>query len=168
MPSNEADRPVYYWDACVLLAYIGDEAGRAATIDEALRRARAGDIVILTSVVTITEVAFAADEKAAGELDPAIEALIGELWKPASPIKLVEFYPQLAADARDLMRGALPRNHRLSPVDAIHLATARRHHVAEFHTYDEGLQKYATHVGLAIVEPTNPQEPLFEEGDGRP
>jgi predicted nucleic acid-binding protein len=163
MPSKTGDRPVCYWDSCVPLAYIADEDGRAATIEEMLRRARAGDVVIVTSVVTIAEVAYAADEKAERQLDPAVEDRIEELWKPASPIKLVEFYRQIGTEARDLMRAALVRKQRLTPVDAIHLATARRLQVAEFHTYDEPLRAHAPFVGLTMIEPTNPQAPLFDE-----
>lgn len=161
MPNSEPDPEVHYWDSCIPLAYITGEPERVATIEEALRRARAREIVIVTSVFTITEVAFAAEEKANGQLDPAIEERIGELWKPASPIKIVEFHQLLASAARDLMRAAIARNHALQPADAIHLATAQNQKAAEFHTYDERLQKHSPWVGFPIVEPTNPQEPLF-------
>lgn len=162
MPSSEPAPDVYYWDACVPLAYIAGEADRVPVVEESLRRARSGAIVIVTSVVAVTEVAFAAAEKADGELDPEVERRIDELWKPASPIRLVEFHRLLATDARDLMRSALARGHALSPADAIHLATALNQHATALHTYDEGLYKHAPYIGLSIGEPTNPQEPLFD------
>ena len=60
-----------YWDACVPLAYINAIQDRVAVIDELLRRARAGEFELLTSVLSRVEVACAASEKEQGELDPA-------------------------------------------------------------------------------------------------
>jgi hypothetical protein len=52
-----------YWDACVPMSYINATPGRVHIIDELLKQARAGDFVIITSVLSRVEVAFAASEK---------------------------------------------------------------------------------------------------------
>ena len=41
----------------------------------------------------------------------------------------------------------------LKPMDAIHLATAKVHGAFEFHTYDDGLDKYVPDIGFKISPP---------------
>lgn len=156
-----AEGRLVYWDADVLLSYIDGDAERLPTIDELLRRARAGNIELVTSVLSQAEVAFASEEKEAGQLDPAIEANIDELWKPASPITLVEVHPAIVRSARDLIRSAVAAGRSgLKPADAIHLATAERMGAVEFHTYDTGLTKHSAGVGFTIREPLVAQSQL--------
>ena len=59
MPA-EAARRLYYADANVLLAYVGNEPGRADIVEALLDEARRGVIEIITSVLSIAEVAFGA------------------------------------------------------------------------------------------------------------
>src|SRR4051812_27715859 len=93
-----------YWDACVALSYINAVPGRLVIIEELLRQARAGEFELLTSVLSRVEVAFAATEKQGGSLDSAVETKIDDLWRPGSPIKMVEFYDLIGQSARQLMR----------------------------------------------------------------
>ncbi len=158
MPGDRPKRS--YWDACVFLAWINGEPDRSAVVDELLRSARAGDLEIITSVISVTEVAFAAAEKQSGALSPATLAAIDSLWEPPSPIKLVEVHRLIATDARDLMRRAAPDALALKAPDAIHLSTARRTECDEFLTYDPKLQKYAGMTGFPVTEPTAAQMPL--------
>lgn len=149
-----------YWDACVFLAWINGEPGRATVVDSLLRSARAGDLEIVTSVISITEVALAANEKKSGALSPASLAAIDALWEPPSPIKLVEVHRLIATDARNLMRQATPDGLALKPPDAIHLSTAPRGSCNEFLTYDPKLHKYADMIRLPVREPVSDQLPL--------
>jgi predicted nucleic acid-binding protein len=154
------DRPMRsYWDACVFLAWINNEPGRASVVDALLRSTRAGDREVVTSVLTITEVAFAAAEKQ-GALSPAELAKIDNLWEPPSPIKLVEVHRLIAHDARQLMRQGAPDGLALKPPDAIHLVTAKRAACEEFLTYDPKLIKYAGMIGLPVREPVSDELPL--------
>ena len=102
--------------------------------------------------VSIVEVSFAAQEKSQQALDQAVEDRISQLWEPGSPVRLVEFHELVATEARALMRQALPEGWSLKPMDAIHLATARRIETDAFHTYEPALQKYSTIVGSPIEE----------------
>ena len=52
--------PRVYIDACVLLAYVGNEEGRADTVQSILDDARNSRIELLTSALSITEVAYVA------------------------------------------------------------------------------------------------------------
>ena len=167
MPS---DPPVIYWDACVPLSYINGRADRLPQI-EALMQQSGKDCHIITSVLSVTEVAFAKLEQDAKILDPAVEEKISKLWQGGSPIQLVEFYEVIAIKAQRLMRAAILKGWNLKPGDAIHLATADHikksgKNVTEFHTYDEGLDKYQELVEkrFKIIRPTA-QQPVMVFGE---
>lgn len=88
---------------------------------------------------------------------------IENLWR--GPATLVEFYSLIAQDARTLMRKALEQGNptevwKLKPMDAIHLASARRIEADEFHTYDSKLFKFESMTGLRICEPAAMQRQL--------
>lgn len=141
-----------YWDADVFLSYVNGIPDRMPDIDAFLDLS-GKDLQILTSVVTMVEVALGKAEQDQRTLDPAVEAKIDQLWQANSPIKLVEFHPRIAAGAKDPMRDALTRGWSLKPLDAIHLSTARQRGVTEFHAYDSDLVKYAGVVGFPIGPP---------------
>ncbi len=153
--------PRVYWDCNVFVSYIEEIAGRFVDIDAVLREAEKGDIELLTSVATITEVAFAAWERLPNGPDAETEQKINSLWVPPSPVKLVEFHQLIAEEARDLIRQALPRGWGLKPYDAIHLSTARRMNVDRLDTYDEPLEKYAGLVNYKIARPPSAPPDLF-------
>jgi predicted nucleic acid-binding protein len=157
MPGNI---PRSYWDSCVFLAWINNEPGRAGIVDSLLRSARAGDFEIITSVISVTEVALAAEEKRSGTLSQAMLIKIERLWEPPSPVKLVEVSRLIAAEARDLMRQTAPDGLSLKPPDAIHLSTAPRVACDEFLTYDPKLQKCAGLIGVSVKEPVSAALPL--------
>ena len=123
--------PIVYWDANVLLSYINGDADRLPDIDA--RLAKGGvEFQIVTSALSIVEVAFGKLEQDGRTLDEETERKINALWEPPSPIQLAEFYPLLAHEARALIRQAIPRGWSLKPADVMHLATARRVGAAPF------------------------------------
>ena len=136
-----SDLKTVYWDACVPLSYINGTQNRIPHIEGLLKQS-GKDLRIITSVFTVTEVAFAKAEQDAKVLDATVEAKISMLWQVGAPIQLVEFYEVIAAKARELMRAAIPHGWSLKPNDAIHLATADHLKVSEMHSYDEKLYKY--------------------------
>jgi predicted nucleic acid-binding protein len=155
-----------YWDANVPLSYINGVSGRVHIIDELLRQARAGDIEVVTSILSKVEVAFAATEKADGQLDPAVEEAIDNFWRPGSPVKFVEFYELIADGARALVRQGIAQGWgALKPADAIHLATAQQLQVECFHTYDQRLLTWNGSAGFPIVEPETAQG-LLDTSEG--
>ena len=62
-----------YFDANVFLAFVSDEPDRAATVEELLRQAKAKSVAVLTSTVSIAEVAYGGEEKLQQVLDVAVE-----------------------------------------------------------------------------------------------
>jgi len=151
-----SDLPLVYWDACVPLAYINGEANRLPHI-QGLLQDSGKNIQIVTSILSITEVAFAKVEQDGKSPDADTEAKINKLWEIGSPIETVEFYELIAEDAKKLMRAGLPHGFSLKPADAIHLATADRLQVTEFHTYDDvKLSNFSqfTKTKFPIIQPT--------------
>ena len=98
-----ADPERVYLDACVLLAYIGNEDGRADVVQALLYEAQRGEIDVITSVISIAEVAFGAEERDSG-ITTEGEQAIDELWTPSSPITLVDVSETLAHAARAIIR----------------------------------------------------------------
>jgi predicted nucleic acid-binding protein len=122
-----------------------------------LEAAQRGTLDIVTSTVTIVEVARGAQEQA-GQLDADSVARIDALWAPPSPIKLVEFHRVIAAGARDLIRDGISRGWSLKPMDAIHLATAANIGASEVLTYDTALEKYADLISVPIARSSRPRQ----------
>jgi predicted nucleic acid-binding protein len=149
-----------YWDACVFLSYVDEDPGRVQDIQTLLDEARRGEIEIVTSTASIVEVAFGAAERSQSALSEETEAKINRLWEPASPVNMVEFHTLIAEAAQKLMRSGVPEGWSLKPMDAVHLATARRMRVDAFHTYDDRLKKWAAKVGYLIGEP-DPTSPTL-------
>lgn len=81
-----------YLDANVMLAYIDGDQDRLPDISELFHRGERGEVQLITSALSMVEVAFAESEKLAQELDPEKERDIDRLWDPASPIGITEYH----------------------------------------------------------------------------
>lgn len=151
-----------YWDACVFLDYIEAHPEWTPTLDALVDRALAAEIVIVTSTISITEVAFGKAERTGRTLDPAIEAKMESLWNDPAVIVLVEFDQLIARAARSLVRSAIDTGRKtLKPMDAIHLASAQRARVSAFHTTDDVLKNNWQDLGFPVHDPIAPQPKLF-------
>jgi predicted nucleic acid-binding protein len=154
-----SDKPILYWDACVPLSYINGHTDRLPDIEGLMQRS-GKDFQIITSILSITEVAFANVEQGQKKLDPEQEEKISKLWRFGSPIQLVELFQLITEKARTLMRTAITKGWSLKPADAIHLATADHYQVTQFHTYDPALAKYkeitVTHFSIGAPEAKQP------------
>lgn len=159
MPSRS---DAVYWDASVFLSYINGEQERLPTIDALLEECRNGEFTIVTSTLSVTEVAFAEMEKAQRALDSNVEQAIDALFSDREVVVLIEFHEMIAREARRLMRRALTLGRSLKPPDAIHLASAVQHGARVVHTYDDGMRSYADLAGLAIELPATTSPRLLD------
>ena len=126
-----------YWDSCVFLHYIEGTPKWMPILDALLEEAsETKGLIIVTSTISITEVAFASAEKVGKALDDEVEAAIDALWNDRSAVTLVEYSEVIARGARSLLRQALQHGRALKPMDAIHLATAINRKVDDVHTTD--------------------------------
>lgn len=162
MPGN---RPSLYWDADVMLSYADEnQAARWPVLDAILLQSAnlRGSHQIVTSVLSITEVAYVVSELTGG-LDPNIDAKLDGFWQPDGAIQVCELHPAIARRARDLIRFAVQQHiKRLRPADAIHLATAMAMGVSEFHTYNlTDFTPYVPLVTFPFSEPHAAQPTLF-------
>lgn len=150
MPSSPA--LVYYWDACVFLSYLEGHPDRAPHIQSLLTSAEAREIRILTSTLSVVEVAFGAREKLKRELSREEEDRIDALWR--GPVELVDFHYLVALEARELMRRSLVLEcPTLKAADAVHLASAKRMGATRVHTYDGPMKETGRALGVEVGPP---------------
>jgi predicted nucleic acid-binding protein len=165
MPRNPS---FFYWDSCVFLSYINGIEDRLQQIEDVWAEIAEDDEKrIVTSAISVAEVAYLITEKEQGRLDPNVETSINAMWYNPS-VSLVEVSPPISFLARKLMRDVVPNGWVLKPHDAIHLATAMWVHqnvgpVMEFHTYDDPLHKYEPMIEIQICEPHVLQPKLIRE-----
>jgi predicted nucleic acid-binding protein len=159
---------IFYWDACVYLAWLKNEEAiygkdRMDAIQKILKDNFEKNAVIITSTLTIVEVLSA-------DLTSDQEELFHRSFRPSDHIRY-DLDPPIALKARDFRRRCLdhPSGRKLATPDAIHLATAVICAADEFLTFDKGGsdKKYLGLLGLSkdervdelvISEPTLPPE----------
>lgn len=157
MPSDRAE----YVDANVLLAYVSNEADRADVVEQVLSEAAEGKRSLMTSTLSIVEVAYAVDEL--GNLSESSEQAIDQLWAPSSPIQLIEPSVAVMRRARALLREARRAGRALKPADAIHLASAvTSAGVGSILTYESANTRtqWAELTGVKVEEPDVAQRRL--------
>lgn len=155
MPSNPSR---IYWDSCVFLSYLDAIPERMPTLDALLYRAQTdSQLEIVTSTVSVVEVAFATDERGKDQLRAEELEKIEAFWADSSAFRLAEFHRLIATDARGLIRAAVAQGLSLKPMDAVHLATAQRLGVQDFHTYDERLFRFDRLFNFPIRHPFTEQ-----------
>lgn len=142
-----------YWDACCFISYLNGDVDRVPVLEALLEQAEREELLIVTSMVSLTEVAFTAAERSGSELSEADEDAIDALLGNRATVVLVEFSERIAREARALMRNAVARGWSLKPMDAIHLASALFADAREFHTYDD-LSRFEDLVEYSIGEPS--------------
>jgi len=146
-----------YWDSCVWIALICGEQDRAARCESLIALARAGDVQIWTSSLTLAEVykhRVGPDGSALpGERDGDFEAFLEQEF-----VVEVQVDHEIGVRARQLLRQHTPPLRR--PADAIHLASALVNNLDELHTFDgnnllplNGTVRRADGVVLVIREP---------------
>jgi predicted nucleic acid-binding protein len=129
-----AKTPIYYWDTCLFLAWIKDEdrpSGEMAGVREVIANVKKRDAIIVTSVITATEVLQS-------YLPAGVETLFTGLMKRVEQKSVDIKIAKLAHDLRDYytIRKSNFGDKTLSTPDALHLATAIMYRASEFHTFD--------------------------------
>lgn len=161
-----------YWDACNWLGLVNRGEGRFPVLRYHIEQAERGEIEIWTSTFTLAE-AFKRRCENKDEVLPPDQDQVFEDYLKQPFVKLVALDGEIGTWARRILR-AHPRLKK--PQDAVHLATAARYNIDEFHTFDHdnvvplnGQILRLDGAPLSIGEPKLPQAdtsgPLFDTMD---
>lgn len=144
----------WYWDSDCFLGYLQAEDGKADRCRAVLDLADKGDIEIVTSAFTITEVLKLRPKD---ELPASRRAQVEAIFARKS-IATITVTRRIAEDARDLVW-----DYGINPKDAIHVASARAAGATVLNTFDRGLISNSGLIGdrtLTIEPPTVTQGTL--------
>jgi predicted nucleic acid-binding protein len=138
-----------YWDTNCFLGWFQQETGKRDALRELLNEAEAGELVIVTSALAITECAGLPTVRRVD--DDASRKMLAFFEQEYIALRAVE--RTIAEKAHDLTR-RLAIKH----ADAIHVATAMTTNVEVLHTWDEGIIKHnkSAMIGLRIEKPPDP------------
>lgn len=136
-----------YWDSDCFLGHFQAEIGKADKCDGVLERAERGDVLIITSALTIAEVLWM---RKSPKL-PHDKAITVQKFFRRSYIRVVNVTRKIAESAQILVW-----ENDIRPKDAIHVATAISYGSFALETFDAGLISKSGKVGnplLLIREP---------------
>jgi len=142
-----------YWDSCCFIDLLQRTPTRIPALDELVRQAQRGDLVIMTSALSIAE---------------TCKLPQSGMLPDAQARKILDFFDNAYIQIRSVDRAVavraneISRKYGLRPADAIHAATALLVNAEVLHTYDKGKGKkkgLLTHNGAPWVEPMRIEEP---------
>lgn len=137
-----------YWDSDCFLAHFQAEAGKVDQCDGVIQRAERGDVLIVTSALTIAEVLW----MRGGPRLSGDKAEIVQKFFRRSFIRVYNLDRKKAEAAQ-----ALVWDHGIKPKDAIHVSTAIHLKVDALETFDEGLISKSGQVGDPLLLIRQPQ-----------
>ena len=136
-----------YWDSGCFMAIFNKEVERVDKCESVLLAAERGELRIITSALTLTEVIKIKGKPIKADAEDRIRAFFEHRW-----IIVRDVDRFIAEQARDFIW-----EHNLQPYDAIHLATAYKHKLRHLDTYDRAdLGKLDQKIGspqMIISEP---------------
>lgn len=164
-----------YWDSCLFLAYLQykpEEQEFVEIVSALLRRAEAGETLIVVSTLVLAEI------RPRYPYDPTHYDVISDLFHTNRPyLKMVALSPRIA-----VLAGTIGSDHRQITVpDAVHVATAWSERVDVMLTRDGdrdrerrrsgGLLSFDGKIGtppLQISAPTRPPNSQMELSEANP
>ncbi|MDE0331722.1 MAG: type II toxin-antitoxin system VapC family toxin [Nitrospinae bacterium] len=137
-----------YWDSDCFLGHFQNEAGKVEKCAGVLQRADRGDVIIVTSALTIAEVLW---KRGAPRLTKDKAEIVRRFFR-RSYIRVYNVSRKIAESAQDLVW-----DHSIKPKDAIHVATAINLMVDALETFDEDLLGKSGTVGTPLLLIREPQ-----------
>lgn len=125
----------HYCDSCVFIGFLNEEPENFEKCRNILLAAEQDYIELYTSAFTMAEVVYVRSQKPEELTEVQQEKIISKLFSNQW-INLVAFERETSEINRYLVR-----KYKLTPFDALHLATAIRMKVDYFNTIDERLRK---------------------------
>lgn len=145
-----------YWDSDAFLGWLNNEAGKTDKCGGVIQRAERGEVLIVTSTLTLAECLWMRGQPKV----PEDKALLVRRFFRRSYIRVYNVTRKIAEHAQDLVW-----TKGIKPKDAIHVATALHLEVNALETFDDGLLKKSGTVGdplLKIREPEAPRQGRLE------
>ncbi|AUN30300.1 type II toxin-antitoxin system VapC family toxin [Niveispirillum cyanobacteriorum] len=139
-----------YWDSATFLAYFQEEQGRVQLCHGTLDRADQGEVVIITSALTIAECLWLRGERQI----PKDRADIVRRFFRRSFIRVRNVSRSISEEAQTLVWDI-----GIKPKDAIHAATAMEAGVPIIETFDEGFIAKSGHFGQPRIIVRQPPIP---------
>ena len=147
-----------YWDSDPFLGWLQNEPGKVELCNGTLKRAQGGEVLIVTSALTIAEVLWL---RGGPKISADKLALLRKFFR-RSYIRVVNVSRVIAEEAQDVVM-----DFNVRPKDAVHVATAIHHGVGILETFDEGLLAQSGQIGspaLVIRKPVAPLQGELELG----
>ena len=141
-------RETFYWDANAFSGYLNDEDGKVDVCEPVLKEAERGNVLIVTSALTIAEVLFI---RQGPKLPPEKREVVEKFFK-ADYVAVRNVTRHIADLARDVFW-----DHGIKPKDAVHVATAVFFKVPVLHTFDGPLISKS---GLVVQLPSGNKHSL--------
>lgn len=137
-----------YWDSDCFVAWFNDETNKAECCDGVIQRAERGEVLIVTSTLTLAEVLWMRGHK---KLTPKKAEKVQKFFR-RSYLRLYNVTRKIAESAQVLVWES-----SIKPKDAIHVATALNLDVVALETFDEGLLKKSGKVGEPLLKIRKPE-----------
>ena len=158
-----SSRELWYWDSDVILSYLNKETARHKVLSQILREVRATDgaIKIISSTIAKVEVSYLKNNNAPDTSQQAVDS-IDRFFLDSSVIELVGVNDFVTDLARQYIVCLKSKGMKLTPADAIHIATAKWVGVSVFHTYNtKDFKRLEQSVAFDIKTPQLEQLPLI-------
>lgn len=137
-----------YWDSDCFLGHFQAESGKADKCDGVIERAERGDVLIVTSALTLAEVLWLRD----GPRLAADKALLVQKFFRRSYIRVYNVTRKISESAQVLVW-----DNDIRPKDAIHVATAINLKAGALKTFDGKLIGKSGSVGTPLLLIREPQ-----------
>ena len=137
-----------YWDSDCFLGYLQAEVGKVEKCDGVLERAERGEVLIVTSALTIAEVLWM---RGAPRLTKDKASTVQKFFRK-SYIRVVNVTRKISEAAQVYVW-----DNDIRPKDAIHVATAVAFCCDSLETFDSGLIAKSGKVGTPLLLIRQPQ-----------
>src|SRR5437870_6015599 len=137
----KADKEIIYWDACIFLAWLKDEpceAGVMEGIEDTVKRVNDNEVVLVTSVMTQTEVLESKMPKEA-------QTKFDNVFKRRN-VQWINHDTRVGKLSHDIRDYYAQRTISLSSPDSVHLASAILYRADVFYTLDGSGKKKRGHL----------------------
>jgi predicted nucleic acid-binding protein len=141
-----------YWDSDAFLGWLQEEAGKVELCKGTIKRAEAGDVLIVTSALTLAEVLW----RKGGPKLPQNKLIVLRKFFRKSFIRVYNVTRTIAEDAQEVTW-----NNNVKPKDAVHIATALHLKIGIVETFDAYLLAQSGTIGtpaLIIRKPIAPAQ----------